>query len=372
MNKVISVVGARPNFMKVAPIHRAFEKYSDRMKHIIVHTGQHYDPNMSDYFFKDLEMPQPDYFLGVGSGTHAEQTAKVMIEFEKIAEEVKPDIVIVVGDVNSTLACAITAVKQGITTVHIEGGLRSFDREMPEEINRIVTDSISDYCFVTEKSAIRNLTREGLPNERIFFTGNTMIDSQKHALKKAEKSNILDELGLDPRRFILCTLHRPSNVDNEAQLTKLIDIFEDISDFRKIVFPMHPRTRKNIARFNLSERVNNIENLIITEPYGYVDFLALMLRSDFVITDSGGIQEETTALEVPCITLRNSTERPVTCDIGTNVLVPPASGNIKEEIMNMVSLPRKKGQIPEMWDGHAAERIAEILYNMFDNNSQKV
>jgi UDP-N-acetylglucosamine 2-epimerase (non-hydrolysing) len=294
-----------------------------------------------------------------------------MIEFERIVKEVNPQIVIVVGDVNSTLAGAITAVKEGITTVHIEAGLRSFDREMPEEINRIVTDSISDYCFVTEKSAIKNLSREGLPSERIFFTGNTMIDSQQYALPKAAQSDILDKLDLVPRRYILCTLHRPSNVDNEKQLTKLIDIFRDIASIRKIVFPMHPRTRKNIEKFGLQEQVDAIGNLLITEPYGYVDFLAMMKDSDFVITDSGGIQEETTALGVPCITLRNSTERPVTCDIGTNILVPPDMGNIKEEIMNMISLPRKQGQLPEFWDGKAAERIAEILYNMFDNNSHK-
>ncbi|MFP4528082.1 MAG: non-hydrolyzing UDP-N-acetylglucosamine 2-epimerase [Candidatus Kapaibacterium sp.] len=371
MNKVISVVGARPNFMKVAPIHRAFEKYSDKIEHIIVHTGQHYDPNMSDAFFKDLDMPQPRYFMGVGSGTHAEQTARVMVEFERIIKEVRPDLVIVVGDVNSTLACGITAVKEGVMLVHVEGGLRSFDREMPEEINRIVTDSIADYCFVTEESAIKNLSHEGFPNERIFHTGNVMIDSQHYALPKARQSDVLNRLGLSTGEYILCTLHRPSNVDVESQITKLIDIFSDVTRSRKIVFPMHPRTRKNLVNFGLVEKVEAIRNLIIIDPVGYVDFLALMMNSDFVVTDSGGIQEETTALKIPCLTLRTSTERPITCEIGTNTLVSPKAENIRDEMFRMIAAGHVAGSVPELWDGHAAERIAEIIYNMFDNHKSR-
>jgi len=359
--KIISVVGARPNFMKVAPLHRAFSAYKDRVSHLIVHTGQHYDYSMSDAFFKDLEMPQPAYFLGAGSGTHAEQTARIILEFEKVLIKEKPDFVIVVGDVNSTIACSLTSVKLGIATAHVEGGLRSGDRTMPEEINRLATDAICDYCFVTEYDAEENLKKEGFPEDRIFFTGNTMIDSQHYAMAKAKESQILDDYGLNKKDYVLVTLHRPSNVDNKEQLAMLIDVFKYIGFHKKIVFPAHPRTTKNIKNFRLESAANDMKNLLIKEPVGYIDFLSLTMNSAFVITDSGGIQEETTALGIPCITLRTTTERPITCEIGTNELVMPDFDKIIRAIDKVLSGSHKKGDIPKYWDGRAAERIAKII-----------
>lgn len=361
MIKIISVVGARPNFMKVAPLHRAFLKYQDKIQHIIVHTGQHYDYSMSDAFFKDLDMPQPRYFLGAGSGTHAEQTARIIIEFEKVLLAEKPDFVIVVGDVNSTIACSLTSVKLGILTAHVEGGLRSGDRKMPEEINRLATDSICDYCFVTEQDAVDNLRREGFPEDRIFFTGNTMIDSQHYAKPKAKNSTILTDYGISEKEYVLVTLHRPSNVDDQTQLSMLLDVFKHIGISKKIVFPAHPRTTKNITLFGLDTTVASINNLLIKEPVGYIDFLALMMHSCLVITDSGGIQEETTALGIPCITLRTSTERPVTCEIGTNELIMPEFEKIIPAIDKALSGKNKKGRLPELWDGNASQRIAKII-----------
>lgn len=361
MKKIISIVGARPNFMKVAPIDRALKNYNGIAEHIIVHTGQHYDVNMSDAFFKDLKLPQPDYFLGVGSGSHAGQTAKIMVEFEKICIAEKPDLVIVVGDVNSTVACSLTAVKMGIKVAHVEGGLRSFDRAMPEEINRMATDAICDYCFVTEESALRNLKNQGFPNENVFFTGNTMIDSQVFAFDEAKKSGIMKELGLASKEFALVTLHRPSNVDDKEQLVMLLELLDDLSNHRKVVFPIHPRTRKNIIGFGLEKYLDSKPGLIFVEPLNYLDFLALMMRCDFVMTDSGGIQEETTVLNIPCLTLRTTTERPVTIDLGTNILVMPEKQQISEAINNLLFNDRKTGRIPPLWDGKAGERIARII-----------
>ncbi len=360
--KIISVVGARPNFMKVAPLDRAFKKYGKEIEHLLVHTGQHYDVNMSDTFFRDLEMPQPAYFLGVGSGSHAEQTAKIILEFEKVCIEVRPDLVIVVGDVNSTIACALTAIKLGIKVAHVESGLRSGDRAMPEEINRIATDAICDYCFVTEQSGLDNLIKEGRDSRTIFFTGNTMIDSQFYALDKAHKSDILSQLGLKSKEFILITLHRPSNVDTQKQLRSILEIFAEFSTERKIVFPVHPRTRKNITNFGLEYLVKDNSNIILTEPLGYIDFLSLMMNSDFVLTDSGGIQEETTALGIPCITARTTTERPITIELGTNKLIQPIPENIRTAIAEFISgnRPEPKGKI-SFWDGKAGERIVEII-----------
>ncbi len=360
MKKIISIVGARPNFMKVAPIHRAFSAYSD-VEHLILHTGQHYDSAMSDAFFQDLDMPQPAYFMGVGSGSHAEQTAKVMVEFEKAMLELKPDFIIVVGDVNSTIACTLTAVKMGIPTAHVEAGLRSSDRSMPEEINRIATDSICDYWFVTEQSGLDNLKHDGHPSERVFFVGNTMIDSLHYALPKAEQSDILEKIGLTPREYVLVTMHRPSNVDEPKQLAELLEILAGLSAERTVVFPVHPRTRKNIAISGLSEIIERNPNLKLIDPQGYISFLALMKNSDFVLTDSGGIQEETTALGVPCLTIRTTTERPITCEIGTNTLVEPTSESIRRALSSIIGFPRKEGQIPPLWDGKAAERIAETI-----------
>lgn len=360
--KVISVVGARPNFMKVAPIHRAFARYSDSVEHHIVHTGQHYDAAMSDAFFRDLEMPEPSVFLGVGSGSHAVQTAKIMVEFEKVCLDMRPDLVIVVGDVNSTIGCTLTAAKLGIATAHVEAGLRSFDRTMPEEINRIATDSICDWWFTTESSGTQHLLAAGCPPERVFFVGNTMIDSLHYALPNAESSNILLELHLGNKTYCLVTLHRPSNVDDAQQLRFLLETFAELAPQRNIVFPMHPRTRKNVETFGL-ESLAAVPGVHLIEPQGYISFLALMKNADFVLTDSGGIQEETTALGVPCLTLRTTTERPVTCELGTNILIPPTQENIRSAISTMLTSERKTGIVPPLWDGKAAERIAEIIVN---------
>ncbi len=352
--------------MKVAPLHRAFQKYNDTIEHILVHTGQHYDFSMSDAFFKDLEMPQPSYFLGVGSGSHAEQTAKIMVEFEKVCKELKPDLVIVVGDVNSTIACSVTAVKLGIKVAHIEAGLRSFDRTMPEEINRIVTDSICNYCFVTEQSGVDNLNREGFDTNGIFFVGNTMIDSLYFALEHAKNSEKRNTLNLEPKEYVLATLHRPTNVDEPEKLYEYLKIFKHLSRYRKIIFPVHPRTRKNLKYFSLEKKVEEISGLILLEPLGYIDFISLMLDADFIMTDSGGIQEETTYLKIPCLTLRTTTERPVTIEQGTNVLVQPDENSIIQAVNDIIHKPRKVGTIPELWDGKASVRIAKIIVSFFN------
>ncbi|MGB9771708.1 MAG: non-hydrolyzing UDP-N-acetylglucosamine 2-epimerase [Candidatus Kapaibacteriota bacterium] len=361
--KVVSVVGARPNFMKVAPIHRMLIKHSEGVQHLICHTGQHYDYEMSRVFFEDLGLPKPDFYLEVGSGTHGEQTGKILIEFEKVCLQEQPDLVIVVGDVNSTIAATLAATKIGIKTAHIEAGLRSFDRTMPEEINRIATDSICDYLFVTEESGLRNLKREGHTDEQIFFVGNTMIDSLVYILPKIEASQILQNLSVEEKKFALMTLHRPSNVDDRLQLEEIIEVIEYICKKLKLVLPLHPRTRKNIEIFGLDVRLKKIENLILTEPLGYLDFIKLMKNSKFVITDSGGIQEETTYLGIPCITMRTTTERPITCEIGTNRLVPPNKEKLIQTINLVLNSARVEYQIPPLWDGKAAERIVNIILN---------
>lgn len=360
MKRVISVVGARPNFMKVAPIHRAFAHY-DNIEHLIVHTGQHYDAAMSDAFFRDLEMPEPAVFLGVGSGSHAAQTARVMVEFEKICQDLKPDLVVVVGDVNSTIACTLSAVKVGVPVAHVEAGLRSFDRAMPEEINRIATDAICDYYFVTEQSGVDNLLRENKPAERIFFTGNTMIDSLQYALPRAREVAVAEEFGLIAGQYALVTLHRPSNVDEPGQLRRLLELLAELSLQRVIVMPLHPRTRKNIELFGLEHLVDSASALHLMEPQGYVRFLSLMMHADFVLTDSGGIQEETTALGIPCITMRTTTERPITCELGTNILVEPEPALLETALQAMLTQTRKPGVVPPLWDGRAAERIVSII-----------
>ena len=358
--KIISVVGARPNFMKVAPIHKAFNQpeFQGIVNHLICHTGQHYDEKMSKVFFEDLELPVPDFYLGVGSGSHAEQTARIMIEFEKVLLSEKPDLVIVVGDVNSTIACTLTAAKLHIKTAHVEAGLRSFDRTMPEEINRLLTDSISDYLFVTEKSGMENLKREGVPEEKVFFVGNCMIDSLVSYLPKVEGKG--EEEGKEEgQKYVLVTLHRPSNVDNREQLSKLISILNDLAQLRKVVFPVHPRTKKNLHDFGLLKDAQ--PNLIITHPIGYIDFIRLIKNAELVMTDSGGIQEETTYLQVQCITLRDSTERPVTVEIGTNQLLGDDLQGAYEAAIRVLNGEKKIGRIPDLWDGHAAERIAGKL-----------
>lgn len=359
MKKIISVVGARPNFMKIAPIHRAMQKYGDRIQHLICHTGQHYDEKMSKIFFEDLELPQPDFYLGVGSGSHAEQTANVMMKFEKILLEQKPDMIIVVGDVNSTIACSLTAAKLHIKIVHVEAGLRSGDRDMPEEINRVLTDAISDLLFVTEKSGIENLRREGVSNGKVYFTGNVMIDSLAYFKPKANNSTILKNYNLEKNKYVLVTLHRPSNVDNIEQLEELISLLNSIAEMRKVLFPIHPRTKKNLEDFDLSAKMNS--NIILTEPIGYLDFLALTSNAELILTDSGGIQEESTYLGVQCITLRTTTERPITVEIGTNQLLGTDLKKAKNAALEVLNGKIKNGKIPDLWDGKAAERIVEII-----------
>lgn len=365
--KIISVVGARPNFMKIAPIHKVFLSMRNTLSesevpnHLICHTGQHYDEKMSKVFFDELELPKPDFYLGVGSGTHAEQTAIIMIEFEKILLAEKPDLVIVVGDVNSTIACSLTAVKLGIKVAHVEAGLRSFNRTMPEEINRILTDSISDYLFVTEKSGYENLRREGIAENKTFFVGNIMIDSLLNYLPKAQASQITQNLRLKPKNYIVVTLHRPSNVDSVENLKKIIEMLNLLAEKIKVVFPVHPRTRKYLDE--ISSLVTLHPSLIITEPSGYLDFISLMMNSKMVLTDSGGIQEETTYLSIPCVTLRNETERPITVEIGTNYLAGVDTLKAFEICNKIISGQVKKSSIPELWDGHAADKIVEILMN---------
>ena len=360
--------------MKVAPIHRAVQEYNERLSsqnpetrksanpiiHKICHTGQHYDEKMSKIFFEDLELPTPDFYLGVGSGSHAEQTAKVMIEFEKVLLKEKPDYVLVVGDVNSTIACSLTAKKLHIKVIHVEAGLRSFDMGMPEEVNRVLTDRISDLLFVTEKSGIENLRNEGVPDEKVHFVGNVMIDSVKHYIPKTESSKILDDYSLEKQKYVLVTLHRPSNVDEENQLRKLFKLLNRIAEERKIIFPIHPRTRKNLEKFGLTDNVSS--SIILTDPIGYIDFLTLTRNAELILTDSGGIQEESTYLGVQCITLRTSTERPVTVDVGTNQLLGTDLELAEKTALEVLNGNIKKGRIPELWDGAAAERIVGMLF----------
>ena len=305
--------------MKVAPIHKSFENYRDRINHLICHTGQHYDDRMSKIFFDDLELPKPDLYLGVGSGSHAEQTAKIMIEFEKVLLKEQPDLIIVVGDINSTIACSLTASKLNLPSAHVEAGLRSFDRTMPEEINRILTDAISDYLFVTENSGLINLKNEGVPARKVHLVGNTMIDSLIHYLPRTETSNILNMLNVTSHNFILVTLHRPSNVDNGDNLSSIVTLLNNLAKKRKVIFPVHPRTKKNLEVFDLLSRVSS--NVTLSDPIGYIDFISLTKNAELILTDSGGIQEESTYLGVQCITVRTTTERPITIDIGTNHLV---------------------------------------------------
>ena len=360
MIKIICVCGARPNFMKIAPLMKAFNQ-SGKFENLLVHTGQHYDKKMSHLFFDELNIPKPDINLEVGSATHAVQTAEIMKRFEPVVLDFKPDYVLVVGDVNSTIACGIVAVKLGIKLIHVEAGLRSFDRTMPEEINRVLTDSISDLLFVTEQSGLDNLKNEGVDSERVHLVGNVMIDTLLANKEKSEKSEILEKHNLRKKGYAVITLHRPSNVDLFANFEKIISAFEVIMNDLKLVFPIHPRTRNNIKGTNLGKRVSAMENLILLEPVGYLDFMCLVSNSALVITDSGGIQEETTILQIPCITLRENTERPVTITEGTNRLVHIDTEDILKHYNEIKANDfEAKGKIPKFWDGKAAERIVEV------------
>jgi len=358
--KIISVVGARPNFMKIAPIIKAVKKKKN-LTNILVHTGQHYDKKMSKLFFDELDIPKPDINMEVGSDTHAQQTAKIMMGFEKILIDHKPDLVLVVGDVNSTMACAITAAKLNIPVGHIEAGLRSFDRTMPEEINRLVTDSISDFLFTTSIDADQNLKKEGVPAKKIFLVGNVMIDTLLANTRQAKNSRIMNRLGLKERDFALVTLHRPSNVDEKNDLKNIIEIFLQLQKHTKVVFPIHPRTHRKMEEFGLLKKTKDFPRLIFTEPLGYLDFLNLMMHCRMVFTDSGGIQEETSVLRIPCLTLRENTERPITVTYGTNVLVGLDKKRILREAERILRGQGKKGREIPLWDGQAARRIADIL-----------
>lgn len=383
MKKIISVVGARPNFMKVAALHKAFSQYPKKVNHLICHTGQHFDEKMSAVFFKELELPEPDFYLGVGSGSHAKQTAKIMVEFEKVLLNEKPELVIVVGDVNSTLACSLVAAKLLIPVAHVEAGLRSFDRTMPEEINRIVTDSISNYLFVSERSGMENLKKEGIEfrveggvkkkekfshQAKVFFVGQVMIDNLVHYVPKAKRSKAIQQFAVQPGRYILVTFHRPSNVDEKSDLVNLVDFLNALAGKRKVIFPVHPRTTKNLDRFSLKNRLNS--DVLLCEPLGYIDFLALMKDAELVITDSGGIQEETTYLDIQCLTVRENTERPVTVEAGTNQLAGTDLKKAGQMAFKILNGALKKGKIPELWDGKAAERIVDILLQELEDSSQ--
>jgi UDP-N-acetylglucosamine 2-epimerase (non-hydrolysing) len=361
MKRILNVVGARPNFMKIAPIQRQMLMHNSKLEPILIHTGQHYDDRMSKLFFEDLQLPEPQYYLGVGSGSHAEQTAKIMMEFEKVCEKMKPDLVVVVGDVNSTAACSMVASKLWIPIAHVEAGLRSFDRKMPEEINRLVTDALSEYLFTTEKSGNENLQNEGISPTKIHFVGNVMIDSLVYFLEKAEDSNIFADLKIKALEYVLVTLHRPSNVDDTENLDKILSAFEIIQKEIPIIFPIHPRTQKNISAFGWESRVGKLKNLKLLPPIGYLDFLKLEKECKFVLTDSGGIQEETTYLGIPCLTLRENTERPVTVKLGTNEVVGTDTAKIIKDTRLILDGRWKKGSVPPLWDGQAASRITKII-----------
>jgi UDP-N-acetylglucosamine 2-epimerase (non-hydrolysing) len=367
MLRVINVVGARPNFMKMAPIIEAMQKYPDQFQPLLVHTGQHYDERMSKSFFVDLGMPKPDLNLEVGSGSHAEQTARIMVEFERVCLSYLPDLVIVVGDVNSTMACTITAKKLGIRVAHVEAGLRSRDMSMPEEINRLCTDVLCDYLFTTDHFANENLVAEGVASEKIFFVGNVMIDTLLKHLELARRMGLSEQWGLKPGSFATVTLHRPSNVDDPIIFRGILDALTAICNEIPIIFPIHPRTRKMAEQFGFGgyfSKTAKPRGLWTTDPLGYLELLHLNMNARMVITDSGGLQEEATVLGVPCITLRNNTERPITCEVGTNIIVGNNGDKILRHAFAVLHGDIAPRKVPEKWDGKAAERIVRILADL--------
>src|SRR5215475_824491 len=384
--KILIVVGARPNFMKAGPILKAIRafnewraEWTEEIVPILVHTGQHYDVQMSDTFFTDLNLPKPDVFLGVGSGSHAEQTAEILKRFEPVLLQQNPDAMVVVGDVNSTLGCALVAAKlvsrdHGRPMIaHVEAGLRSFDRSMPEEINRILTDQISDLLFVSEESGMRNLRAEGVSSDRMFFVGNTMIDSLQEHEAKADGSHALQRFGLERGKYVLLTLHRAANVDNRDTFVEVLEGLDRLAASERILFPAHPRTQKQIQQCGLEGYFHKQNEtwsagFRLVEPQRYLDFLCLMKNARMVVTDSGGIQEETTALGIPCVTMRNNTERPITCEVGTNLLAGTRRQSIRAAVERQLSF-RSPGVVPEKWDGKAAERIVQVLVEKLSSRS---
>jgi UDP-N-acetylglucosamine 2-epimerase (non-hydrolysing) len=367
LGPVVCVVGARPNFMKMAPILRAFSAHRPAIPAMLVHTGQHYDREMNDRLFVDLRLPHPDINLEVGSGTHAVQTAEVMRRFEPVIDTHKPSCVLVVGDVNSTLACTLVGIKKGVPVAHVEAGLRSYDRSMPEEINRVLTDQIADLLYTTERSAMNNLLREGISEERVRFTGNVMIDSLLSSREFAPAPvKTLSEAGIDAallsgaNAYAVVTLHRPSNVDRAETLRPLLEVLREVSEKLPLIFALHPRTRANIERLELGKLVSS-PRIALLPPQGYLEMLGLMANAKLVLTDSGGLQEETTALGIPCLTIRENTERPITVDQGTNTMVGGDRAVILDNVNEILIGHGKRGRVPELWDGHAAERIAADL-----------
>jgi UDP-N-acetylglucosamine 2-epimerase (non-hydrolysing) len=361
--KVINVVGARPNFMKVAPIVDAMKRREQEFAPLVVHTGQHYDEMMSEAFLRDLDLPEPNVYLGVGSGSHAAQTAAVMQKFEPVVLREQPDWVLVVGDVNSTLACALVCVKLGVRVGHVEAGLRSHDRTMPEEINRLLTDQIADLLFTPSSDADANLRAEGIPEERIRFVGNIMIDSLLKQLDRARSSTIREQLGIADSAYAVLTLHRPSNVDERETFSRILEALAEIARHLPIIFPAHPRTRKTIAELGLTDRIQRMNGLRVIEPLGYLDFLRLFSGAKVVLTDSGGLQEETTLLGIPCLTLRENTERPITVEMGTNVIVGTEPQRIVSAALAALggAPSLESARVPPLWDGRTADRIVDAL-----------
>jgi UDP-N-acetylglucosamine 2-epimerase (non-hydrolysing) len=358
--KIISVVGTRPNFMKIAPIIHEIEKHPD-IEHILVHTGQHYDSKMSGNFFKDLGIPEPDFNLNIGSDTQSKQVAKIMIAFEGVCDEVKPDGLIVVGDVNSTMAATLVAAKKGITSFHVEAGIRSRDREMPEEINRLVTDAICDYLLPPSTDAMQNLIKEGHDPSHIELVGNIMIDTLQKNQPQIQNSKILEALNLEPKNYAVLTLHRPSNVDHKETFKAILEAIAFTQEYLPVLYPIHPRSKKMLEQFGLMDYVNSLPQLYLVDALGYNDFGKLVSKAKMVLTDSGGIQEETTVYKVPCITIRENTERPITIWEGTNEL----AGKSKDKIINLVGKVLngqwKDSKIPQLWDGKTASRIVSLV-----------
>ncbi len=362
--KILSIVGARPNFIKIAPLIEEMAK-DPKIKSVLVHTGQHYDYEMSKVFFHDLNIPEPDYNLAVGSGRPVSQIAKIMEGLDEVFEKERPDLVVVVGDVNSTLAGALAANKSSIQLAHVEAGLRSFDFNMPEEMNRVLTDHLADYLFTTEPSAAQNLKKEGIKKEKIFFVGNVMIDTLLKYKKKVLDSSFIEKSGLKPKSYGVLTIHRPENIDKKVVFEEILEGLEEIQKQIKIIWPVHPRAQKQLKNFDLLRKVKQMENLKLIMPLGYLEMLSLINRSRLVLTDSGGLQEETTTLHIPCLTIRKNTERPITVQAGTNEVVGLKKENIIKKSSAILRGKTKRGRMPSLWDGRASKRIIKILRDKF-------